>query len=144
MMHIHFHLRISLKDHFSKITVDFHGSLRIRFLAPSRLHFECFIFIRVHFPDICSNIFFQLFKSTIFQTYDRADTDDTKHPLQTLNGLFIVVISVAVYINSSIRFVYIKGTVHIFQRKPHLTYKCIFEQIPVLSFDSDLTVLYQK
>ena len=143
-MYVYFHLRVRIQDHTAQLTVQFHRIQRIRLSASSCFNLKCLVFLRVHFSDIFFHIFFQLFKSIVLQTHNRADSYDTKHSFQTFHSLFVIVFAFTVHIHSPLCFVYIKFSVHILQCKTDLTHQSVFKQIPVLSFDPDFSVFNQK
>ena len=140
-MDIHLRLRKCFQNHFSQIAVDLHGGLGISLPGTSRLYLERQVLIGVHLIHIRYDVFFEFLKPLVFHTHYRTDSYDAEHPLQVLHRVLIVVIALAVHIDSGLGLVHVKLAVHVLKGKPYLPDKRIFKQIPVLSLNSNLSVL---
>ena len=85
-----------------------------------------------------------LLESLIFVDHYRADSNNTEYMLQGFYSFIIVILLRAEYIDSSLFFLYFKLTFYFGKGDVHLLYKGIFEDVSVLTLDSDFCVFYQK
>ena len=144
IVYIHFCLREGFQELLAQCRIDFHGKHGIVFSRSSRIDLKGIVSFRMCLAHERHHVFCQSLKAFILQPYHRADANDTKHMLQSIHGLIVIVITGTVHKDPCLILVNFKFSVDPFQCVADLTHQGILKEITVFSLDTDLSIFDQK